>query len=359
MPPFLGLKIDLPADVLVQKVAKPLLDFEGAAAAVGVIIEILCADQYTDGDALGAWSRAYPSYLHHVFGSDIPSDVSVRESITCSSAIARGLWAIAARAGRNAFTEAAQARIDAFVRYLLLHQHESTGGFGIRGKPTSRGGGHVSVDFRHTAWAMLSLTRFAAPGGGVGERLARAAGSIRGELRALQGERSITYAVLHLLLSTDVVGPLVLPLESERRALLKTIEAHLVASFDSRYGSWDTDRDPPVRSVIDNALFVLQCVDISRCIDSECAGVLRSSYEKLLNYMRGEGLPFDLGGFPNTGATAEFAFLLAHNRRELDVATTDIRRLGERVARDVTTAGADLGYPWHLAQFLRLAAGEA
>ena len=359
MPPFLALKIELPSEVVVGKRLRRVVTLEDGAAAVATVVELLLADQYTDGDALGAWSRAYPGYLHHVFGGEIPVDVSLRESITCSSWIARGLYALTVTARPNDLALAIQQRIDSFILYLLKHQDEATGGFGIRGRPTSRGGGHVSVDFRHTSWAMLSLIRFGGQNATIDERLGRAAAFIRSNTQMLLNERAITYAVLHQLLSTDVLGHLVFPQEKTRHAMLKTIEANLVKAFDSRYGSWDTDKDPPARSAIDNALFVLHSVPIANCLDSECAEVMRSSYEKLMQYMQGAALPFDLDGGPNVGATAMFAFLLTENRRELGVMESDIDRLTARVVREVTTSSAPLGYPWHLAQFLRIAGGES
>lgn len=359
MPPFLGLKVDLPTDLLVAKRLPAALDRQECAHAVARIVETLLADQYTDGEALGAWSKAYPGYLHRVFANDIPADVSVRESITCSSLIARGLFALTGMSPHHELSEAIQIRLDSFVGYLLRHQDERTGGFGIRGKPRTRGGGEVAVDFRHTAWAMLSLLRFGSTSSDIATRLSRAAAFLQTELKQLgEGERAITYAVLHRLLTTEVVGPLVLPIDTKRRATIKKLEAQLVASYDARFGSWDTDRDPPNEAAIDNALFVLQSVEIASCIDPECAEVFRSSYEKLMRYMKGPALPFELGGRPDIGTTAAFVFLLARNQRQLGVSQSDINRVAEYVINQAARPGASLGYPWHVSEFLRLAAGD-
>jgi hypothetical protein len=326
------------------------------AAAVKRVTECLLAEQFTDGNALGAWSRAYPAYLQYVFGDRIPCDVSVRDSITCSSWIARAL-AVVMQNGDDDLARAIRPRITAYVDYLLRHQDRDSGGFGLSAKPTSRGVGGVAVDLRHTAWAMLSLARLDPRQPEVAEPLRRASSFVQERLESATAERTITVAVLHCLLSSPETGPLVIPVENARRAALKRLESRIVEAFDPVYGSWDTAYDLPRLAAIDNAFFVLYAMRIRDCVDAECADTLRASFDKLMQIGSHGTMPFELGGMPDVGATTMLAFLLSRNADELSVRQRDIDRIVS-CAVEGAVSSADLGYPWHVAQLLRIALGD-
>jgi hypothetical protein len=322
MPPFVSVSVDLPTDRLWEGVLARSTTVPLRPELVASTVKELFEDQFTDGDASGAWSKTYPEYLRFIYGKSLPGDLAVRDTISYSAWIGNSLHNFQKLFPEHELALAIAVRLSALRDYLHRHFDNASGAFGLRARPTSRGTTRVSPDLRHTAWAMLTLSRIGVDDQATATMLTRGAEFLRKELSEINfpNERAITFAVLHLLLSSEVVSQLVFPTDRSRNATLKRLESKLVEDFDHRFFTWDTRFDPPEQAAIDNALFVLYCVPPSACLDSDCSNVLSQASRYLtqtaLVYAEPDsaGLPFCMGDRPNIGTTALFLWLLLRDK---------------------------------------------
>jgi hypothetical protein len=327
-------------------------------------INLLLKDQFTEGDATGAWSRRYPDYLKFLYGQhEIPGDISVRDTISYSAWIANALQYYARAALDQKKARLIFTKLYLLRDYLRRHYHKEVGGFGLATRPKSRGPVGIEVDLRHTCWAMLTLWQFESGDALTDEMLRRAGAHVRSQLQRLDQarERAITYAVLHRLLTAKGLSEIVLLSETSRRAVLKRIESILVERFDRVHGSWDLEFDPVERCGIDNALFFLYTVTPESCIDPDCTQTLKLAATHLLEANlitlddRTSAIPFYEGGEPDIGATVLLLYILKRNQVVFSESDDILHQLAGFIKNEENHSKyAEFAYPWHLAAALYL-----
>jgi hypothetical protein len=355
LPPSLSVTIDVPLSALVARRLRADVPRNDAVAAVGRTLQILFEDQYSDADAAGAWSRHYPAYLRSVYGDRIPSDVSIRDSITCSVWIALALRHFADFAKHEHLERAIANRLAAFNSYLSRHFNPDVGAFGLTSKPSSAGTSEVVGDLRHTAWAVEWLATAGPNDADAQDRLRRSATWVHSQIDHLRttDDRAVTHAVLHRLLLSNPSGSLVLPSERARKAAVKRLESRIVESYDWVAASWDMSLDPPAAATR-NALFVLYCMPQASCVDSECKAVLADALSKMRRFVG--GLPLVDTSHPDPGATCTLAYLLERDGAEVSIPSRDVvHAIRSAVQLVVTSSQEMLGHPWQLASLLLLA----
>ncbi len=365
MPPFVSLNLNLPLEKVIGSISKHKVNHSLIGGLISWSIDRILSDQYTRGDAAGAWSKEYPKYIDFIYGQTrIPDDISVRDSITFSSWISSALAMYVKSADDKDLTNAILPRLLYFHQYLKRHYNSQVGGFGLTTRPTSRGSTNINVDLRHTLWAVLSLWNFELLDSHDESIIIESCSFIRKEMEniIIKKERAITFAVLHKIITTNDLSRLIYPSEVKRYQMQKRIESVLVEKYDPIYSSWDLDSDPMDSARIDNILFVLSSINVSSCVDDELMDILDKSidalYEKGLIEVDKEklALPFYDNGNPNLGATLQFLWILLKNMDCLDISKKKIEKLLNFVVDpESRRRDQELVFTWHLASSLLLA----
>jgi hypothetical protein len=324
----------------------------------------ILVDQFSDGDAAGAWSKRYESYMHFVYGEDekIPTDMAIRDSISYSGLIAEALIAYRRTHPNQAVSKLIFSRLQLLESYLHRHFNPKQNGFGLA-RLNARNERNIVVDLRHTIWAVLTLNLLGRLDSKTNEALRKAGAYLNNEITLLgSGEqRAITFAVFHKMLSTPGASNVLLIPETSRVGLLRRIEEFLIEKFDESFGSWDLDKDPPESSGVDNALFVLSTVKLNTCKDERCVNMFRIAVERLCKISVVDvdedkaALPFVDGGKPDIGATINLLWILWRDRTILGENKILIKRLLNFVLDPVNRENpGQFAYPWHLASCLLL-----
>ncbi len=366
MPPFLSVSMDLEVDRFFKGIFAKSAALQIAPQLFASTLKAILEDQFTDGNAAGAWSRQYSGYIRFFYDGSLPIDVAVRDTISYSAWIATSLCNCRRHFSESDLTSAVAPRLTAFRDYLHRHFDKESGGFGLVGPARTRGPGHIQADLRHTAWAMLALRNLEANDQHSMEMLTRGAEYVRRALSAgkATNERAITAAAVHKLLSTEELKNLVCPSERTRHADLKRIEAKLVEDFDKEFVTWDSRFDRPDRASIDNALYVLYCIPANGCVDAQCSKILLQTLHHLIENALVDtgsgsaGLPFARGREPNVGTTAFVLSLLLRDRASIKPSRKLLGRLTRFLNTPETqTPAVEVGFPWQRAAILDLAAG--
>jgi hypothetical protein len=354
LPPSLGLKIDFPLDGIVPKKFKLGIPSDEVVAALGRVLDVLFEDQFAEGDAAGAWSRQYPAYVKTIYGSNIPSDIAVRESITCSSWVAFSLRHFVIFASHEQLDRVVANRLASFNAYLEQHFNDEIGAYGLSSRPTSIGHIEVVGDLRHTSWAVEWMATGGPNDLAAQNRLRKAADWVHQQIDRLRrsDDRAVTHAALHRLLSSHPAGSIVIPSERARLAARKRLESRIVEGYDDVVGSWDMSIDPPA-AAIRNALFVLYCMPVDACIDDDCRHVISDALRKAGRWASGVGLTSNV---PNAGATCTLAYVLERNRKAADISGSVVVEATKSAIRLVNAfRPGEIVHPWHLASLLLLA----
>jgi hypothetical protein len=340
---------------------KPLL---GQNELITWCVEQILQDQFTTGDAAGAWSKRYPSYLNFIYGEDgIPSDVCVRDTISYSGWIASALKHYASTSLAREQAQAIDQRMRFLRDYLVRHYEKDVGGFGLTARPRSRKPTGVEVDLRHTCWAMLTLWELGSSDHYTDHMLRHSGSYVFSQLEALdpRKERAITYAVLHKLIATDNLSHVVMLGEKSRRTALRRIENILVEKLDNIAGNWDSEFDPLERAGIDNTLIVLYAVPAGSCIDPDCVQAVTLATTRLCEsklVMLPSGMlaaPFYEGGEPDIGASLLLLYILNRDQHALP----DLNEHKSSLVHFVKSPESreryvKFAYPWYLAASLYL-----
>jgi len=322
--------------------------------------EIILNDQFTTGDARGAWSKKYPAYLDFVYGSTLPSDIGIRDTISYSAWIAIALrhylTILADKEQANRLTK----KLVLLQDYLRRHYQEG-GGFGLTKRPKSRTPSGIDVDLRHTCWAMITLWELGAHDPVTNRMLQESGRYVLLEMDKLnrKPERAITYAVLHRLLSTERLCQTVIASDEVRSRELKNIEGIVIDKLDRITGTWDLEHDPLRRATIDNALIVLYAMPVNSCLDSDCSKALSLAIAricvKLIETGVGAfGLPFYEGGDADIGASLLLLYILKRDQTTLSELKEYVEPLRNFVTNPANRDELKLFVPWYLASAFHL-----
>lgn len=364
LPPFVGVSVDIPLETLLQGVFKQSVETFHVGELVLWCLKEILSDQFTEGDAAGAWSRRYEGYMHFVYGveEEIPRDMAIRDSISYSGLIGYALNKYRKTYPNEALSKLIFRRLQFLEAYLHRHYNSKLGGFGLA-RINTRNERNVVVDLRHTIWAVLTLWELGQQNSRTNEVLRRVGAYLNDELRSLdpQNERGITFAVFHRLLTTTGASDVLIIPEVSRVAYVQRLENLLIQKFDESYGSWDLDRDPADTAGIDNALFVLSTVEAGNCSEKRCLDTFRIAVERLCKSSLIEisddkaGLPFIDGGDPDIGSTLNFLWILWRDRKILG----EHREVTKRLLNFVLDPASrdhpgNFAYSWHLVSALSL-----
>jgi len=360
-------EFELPVEKIIGKFlsfnTKPIL----AGNLVAWCLKRILDDQYTEGNADGAWAKRYPEYIECFFKGkeNIPSDVSWHESITISAYIAEALTKFISKFPDDNLTKAILPRLNILKNYLKRHYNPEFKGFGLATRGKYKGPPGISVDNRHTVWAMITLWYLGIEDRETNEILHNAAEFIANKLNpfTLNEKYTLTYAAFHKLLSMKGLSSIVMPSEKLRHSALKRIEGAIVDMYVHQYGSWDPDDlldDPKI--CIRNALCVLKPIQISSCMDEECSEVLHKALDHICEKSlitldeKTMALPFYEGGEPDIGVTIELLWCLIKNRDVYKPKKEVIKKMINFIA-DPSNQKENLGfaYPWNLSSVLLLA----
>lgn len=275
------------------------------------------ADRLEDCDAFGSWGKSYIRFLRFVYGKDeIPQDVSFKDSVTFTSTIVSALAMF-----NEIYTEKGQEKIAVYLdearKYILSCQDVYSGGFGLKVK-TSRRDSRIAVDLRHTAYAIICLSSLHKNP----QEILKGIMNVSSQLSKidLYSERAVTLSVLHFLFSSDLTSNRVTEIISDTAKWKARLETELVNKFDSEFLSWDMDKDPPDRSRIDNAFFVLLNLD-EKTIDSDilkeiCKSAVKGILRKDIVTLNEKecGVRFVEGSNPDIGTTLQFLEVVLKNQ---------------------------------------------
>lgn len=369
LPPFVSLNFELP----VEKVVKSFLSLNTNPILAGDLVawclQKILSDQYTEGNAAGAWSKRYPEYIEFAYPAkeDRPNDISWHESITVSAQIAEALIQYSDIFQNDNLTKAILPRLHFLKDYLKRHYNPKDRGFGLASKGKKRGTTGISVDIRHTAWAVNTLWRLQQlriRDTETDKMLRNASGYINDELESLNhsDQYALTYASLHKILTIEGLSSIIM-VPGKLRLALRHIEGVLIEKFARQYGSWDPeDLISNPKLSIENALLVLNPIQISSCIDSECSEIIKSSLchmcEKSLIKLDDNtmALPFYEGGEPDIGATIELLWCIIKNQNVFKPEKGVVKKMINFIV-DPSNRKDNLkfAYPWNLSSVLLLA----
>lgn len=368
LPPYVSLNFNFPVGKILKCILSRTSNHKLTSDFLAWCLQVVLADQYTEGYAAGAWSKRYPEYLKLVYDTeDIPEDISIHDSITISAWIGTALRRYSLAFPDENLTKAVLPRLDLLKSYLIRHYNSEIGGFGLSTGARLRGPVGINVDLRHTAWAVLTLWDLGFSDPETRKMLHKAGNYITDKLDTLSStnEYAFTYAVLHRLLSTDDVSGVLALSRTSRRAKLKRIESILVEKFDPLHESWDLESEPVKEGeIIDNTIDILQSMKISSCIDQECQNIMKravlSLIKKLLELNQQKmALPFYDKDEPDIGATIQFLSIIIENQDVLEVKNEIIKRMSNFVVDPSFRKGKlKYSYPWHLASVFHVASLE-
>ena len=329
-------------------------------------LDCVLADQFAGGHEQGGWSKSYDGYIHFLFGDTLPPDVSTKDTITFSASIAEDLVRFLRLPLATPLAAGVLHRLDHLGAYIVRHQDAVTGGFGRLGHERSRGGPLVQVDLRHTLWALIAVDAIASEDPAAEVLILRAAEYIRRAVDDLHPvkERAYTFAALHRFLTTESLAAAVWPSIVRREQLLRDVESALIAKYSGDHNTWDADRDPAVRTAIDNALYTLRSVRFGKTNDAVLRDRLRVCVEKLANrstIASGDqaALPFHPAGGPDLGATVRFVQLLCEEGEYCDCVGGRISKYVAYINDARNLRAAEFCFPWHLSGALAVAGGPS
>ncbi len=360
-------EINLPVEKVVGKFLSLNAEPKLAGELVAWCLRKVLDDQYTGGNADGAWAKRYPAYIEWLFEGkeNIPSGVSWHESITISAHIAEALTKFINKVPDDNLTKMILPRLNILRNYLKRHYNPEFKGFGLNTGGKYRGSPGISVDNRHTVWAMMALWYLGIEDDETNEILHNAAEFIANKLNpfTLDEKYTLTYAAFHKLLSTKGLSSVVIPSEKLRHSALKRIEGAIIDKYVPQCGSWDPDDlldDPKIH--ITNALCVLEPIQISSCIDKECSEVLQKALDHMCEKNlitlddKTMALPFYEGGEPDIGVTIELLWCLVKNRDVYKPKKEVMKKMANFVS-DPSSQKENLGfaYSWNLSSVLLLA----
>lgn len=323
--------------------------------------EVILNDQFTTGDARGAWSKKYPRYLDFVYGGTLPSDIGIRDTISYSAWIAIALRHYLTILADNEKANRISKKLVLLQDYLRRHYQES-GGFGLTKRPKSRTPSGIDVDLRHTCWAMITLWELGTHDQVTNRMLQESGRYVLSEMDKLnrKPERAITYAVLHRLLSTERLCQTVIASDEVRSRELKNIEGIVIDKLDRITGTWDFEHDPLRRATIDNALIVLYAMPANSCIDSDCSKALSLAIARICELKLIEtgvgafGLPFYEGGEADIGASLLLLYILKRDQKTLRELKGYVEPLRNFVSNPANRDELKLFAPWYLAAAFHL-----
>ncbi|MGE5342166.1 MAG: toll/interleukin-1 receptor domain-containing protein [Candidatus Omnitrophota bacterium] len=326
-------------------------------------LERIFQDQYDEGNARGAWSRMYPGYLNVLFQED-PSNG--KETITFSTWIADALMTYWARCENKEIKDEIWKKIHRFRDYLIRHYEDQISGFGLSGPTDSVGQSTIIFDLRHTAWAVMALTRIDIEDNETSRIIRNASGKLWEQISTMNPAEQfpVTNAALHRFLSEKSL-PYRLDISPHKiRNEMKRIEAELINKFNSRHYCWGWLNDDKVtKTCIDNALTIIHILDYYSIIDVELRDQLEKAATHLLDnvliHLDGNkaGLPFMKGSrvaAPDLGTTVFFVYILIDKLR-LDRNNDKIRKLINFInSLEARLKYANYSYPWYLAPIFHL-----
>ncbi len=303
--------------------------------------------------------------MKFLYNGYIPSGVSWRESITISAQIAVALTQYSSKFPNEDLAKTISQRLILFKDYLKRHYSVELGGFGLATGGKYRGSPGISVDIRHTAWAVIALWYLGAQDSEIKEMFYGSTRHISSKIESdcfTIDKYALTYAALHQILTTNKLSSVIMPSVQSCRSAQKRIEGILVDRFVHEYKSWDADdlRDDP-RVSIDNALNVLGPIQISSCIDSECSKVLKVALNHLCESLQPVGnkmmaLPFCEEGEPDIGATIELLWCITNNQNVFKPKRNIAKKMINYIVDPSRQENNDkFAYPWNLSSALLLA----
>jgi len=335
-----------------------------ASQCVRWVIDEIIREQFgaNDGEASGAWSRSYAAYLEFYFGSDTPGDVSAKHSISFSSWVVRPVLTFSKTLEeKSASRSLLHDAVSKHLNYLVKHQDPITGGYGLQNKvPNSTNDKGITIDIRHTVWAMLSLYDLNEMTKNVPPQALLDAGTFIGthlEKIQLKGQRTFTLSGIHQLLTTKVVS---IPFDYEYLRIEKIqakVEEALLLDFDSSYATWDLeDRVDPERIKIVSALLNLESMSIDGIKLHGLRNAVDVSIDRLCGYLirhddGSVGLPFVEGDTADIGVSIQLFSILSKNKCLAVKHQETIKSLALFIFRPQTWTNEHRhGYAWQLAQ---------
>lgn len=323
-----------------------------------VALRAILLDQFSGpAERAGAWSRQYDRYLRLNYGdqANIPTGVSQGASLTFTGMIVEKLCSYSAvdTGILGQYALSAARRAEAFI---LSCQDNEEGGFGRRSSEfRARGGRGLTLDIRHTCWAIRALLsidpkRLQSQIEHGLEWLAR-----RARNRADSDKWCWTTAPL-LALIMDVRLQNSDGWRRESLSLSHSVSTDLEDSFDASLGSWTKGEANPALVAIDNALYVLHCLrrdNISGKLRDQCnAAIERLMSRSLFSVIQGQkmrGIPlFDIER-PDVGPTCQLLDVLPHSDPSI---RTELRYFIEQGLRARLIMPET--FAWHLGSILNI-----
>ena len=128
--------VSMPHGLPVGKTIEMLLDSSEAVHQASDLaawcLDQIISDQFTEGDAAGAWSQHYPSYMQFIYGSaGTPTDLSAIESISVTRIIGSALARYMLGYSTWDFSSLISPRLLLSKDYLIRHYSPNVGGFGL------------------------------------------------------------------------------------------------------------------------------------------------------------------------------------------------------------------------------------
>lgn len=325
---------------------------------MGWPLDRIFEDQYDEGDSRGAWSKMYPGYLQALFAED---KLEGKDTITFSTWISDALIEHRNRCKNDEIKKEIQERINRFHDYLVRHYDPQENRFGLT-VTTSTGERKVIFDIRHTAWAIMALSKIDKKNDRIEEIIRNSCAKLGKEIQGMNPAEQwpVTNAALHRILSEKFTANRIFASPEKVRRQRKILEAELINKFNDPHYCWGWFDDNAAKASIDNSLMIMRTLDYDSIIDADLKAqlgkVATHLLEEVIINLEGEksALPFMKGDKPDLGATVLFLYILKNNLK-FDMDNEALRKLMNFINDPVCRMNyADPSFTWYLSSILCL-----
>lgn len=323
------------------------------------IVRLILLDQFSGPEErIGAWSRQYNRYLRINYEDDaaIPTGVSQGASLTLTGYLVERLCAFR-RTNTTVLAQFTQSAVGKAEAFILSCQDNKEGGFGrLASEYRTRGGRRLTLDIRHTCWAIRALVSIDCDR--LGPQIDRGLKWLARRVRSRENSDlwCWTTAPLLSLLFDDRLEPFD-RWRKERGSLIRSVQKDLEASFDESLASWVKGEQMPGWVATDNALYVLNCLKttayVSRTLERQSQfaidRLLSRSQFSLLGDKPARGIGLFHIDQAEAGPTCELLYILK-NRNAAVVAELAHFLLFHLASRTTMTES----FSWHLSAALTM-----
>lgn len=362
-PPFFQMNLEIPMETLFKGFSTYDTDKLKSAELMSWALSSILEDQFSEGDAKGAWSIRYKDYLLYYYGSDtFPPDISIKDTITFSAWIARPLLKYCRMHATEAIGKALLPRLFSHKEYLFRRYNDKIGGFGLPSQIKLLGKYDIAVDLRHTVWAMLTLIDYDDNDPRLQSMLRKTGAYLSQQLSMISpnAERALTYSALHSLITHKTAATFLCLNEAQLAAYQKQIESVLCEKFNPLYRSWDLEVEEISRIRIINSLLILQSIHLGSIRDRDLLQIVNNSIDGLLDSLiridrDRMALPLVEKTTPDIGASIQLLKILKQSdnlfKRDSQIVKMLLNYILDPLNRMIYNKFA---YPWHLSALLEL-----